>query len=614
MATVPVVTTIYQLNTLDDQYSRQSGAGFGNNSTNLLVQDANANNAFTTGFRFRIPSNIPAADITDVRLVMRAQNTTSAFTDVWYTSERIPAAAWADNTTHRPIHRQTTARAAGSTTQLGNIAATTANVTVITSPNMSTDIKAAMTHGSYVAGTSYVSVIVSPRVVSPSQTLYVHAQNTATSAYRPYLEITYDVLKIDGAADATIRTGNVTPKAIASAGYTKFAGVNYQNGTTLLTKDVTASGARLADIYSPQGTAPTGGWPVVIWVHGGFFTSGNRATMPAYLLANTLARGYAVVSVDYRLVEIIANGFEFLANGNEASFPLGIHDLKVLINFLRLDQAGAKTYNIDVHNLILTGFSAGGSIVQFAAYSKGDTNTYEGMDSSSWSLRPAPVGRADNANNYYYDFNQNGMSGIDNFTVKGLFLFAGATSLKRGTDITYTSNGDARSAISHGRRAYLSRSVDPASIDTSTYGEIDVDKYLSPASGTPTTSDPYLGKAPVVPDYPIGYVRGTSDILVTKGAGYDPIETGLIANGYISGAPTLNATNITGLSYYEIPGVGHDAMEYNIDGLRRFFQWLDATQVVSGPYFTYWDGMTEHDVVSAVYWNGSVEVDLSADV
>jgi hypothetical protein len=400
----------------------------------------------------------------------------------------------------------------------------------------------------------------------------------SSSSTAAQLVVGVEVTPVDGSASVSAPTVQLQARSIATTAYKPSWNVNYQNGTALAAKDTAVAGSRVCDVLVPYGTPPVGGWPVVIHLHGGFFASGNRGTTPELLRLGVLNRNYALVLADYRLVDIILAGSEFLADGNELSFPAPIHDIKVLINLLRLDQLGAQTYNINVNKLILSGFSAGGSLAQFVAYSKGDTATYEGLDSASWNLRPAPVGRTNNTTNYYYDFNQNGMAGIDDFTVKGLFLFAGATSLQLGVDATATPNSDARYAISHGRRAYISRSVDAASIDTTTVGEIDVDKYLAPAAGTPTVNNPYLGKAPVVPDFPIGYVRGTSDILVTKAAGYTPLESGLIANGYISGAPTTNVTNPDGLSYYEVSGIGHDAMEYNAVGISRFFEWLDAVE------------------------------------
>lgn len=401
----------------------------------------------------------------------------------------------------------------------------------------------------------------------------------SSSATAARLMLSYEVTPVDGDADVTELTPTITQQPISTLGFKRHSGIYYHHGTSLASKDTPASGTdRSADIYTPLGTAPAAGWPTLIWIHGGFGTSGSRGTIPKDLIYGAVSRGYAVVPVDYRLYEIILAGSEFLANGNELSFPSNIHDVKVLIDFLRLDQAGAKTYNLDVHKTILVGFSAGAQIAQFVAYTKGDTATYEGLDSSSWNLRPAPMGRANNTSNYYYDFNQNGMTGIDDFTVRGMFMFAGATSLQRGVDPTHTPDSNVRIAISAGRRANISRSVDYSGADASTFGELDPDKYLSPAAGTPVPSDPYLGKAPVVPDYPIGYVRGTSDILVTKAAGYTPLESALIANGYISGAPTTNVTNPDGLSYYEVSGIGHDAMEYNAVGISRFFEWLDAVE------------------------------------
>ncbi len=80
-------------------------------------------------------------------------------------------------------------------------------------------------------------------------------------------------------------------------------------------------------------------------MHGGFWVAGNKegATMN---LMPWLEMGYNVVNVEYRL-------------GRVALAPAALEDCFCALRFLS-DQA--KTYNIDVNKIIVTGESAGGHL------------------------------------------------------------------------------------------------------------------------------------------------------------------------------------------------------------------------------------------------------------
>jgi len=84
--------------------------------------------------------------------------------------------------------------------------------------------------------------------------------------------------------------------------------------------------------------------PLVIWVHGGAWMSGNKTWMPPvlYLLDN----GFAMASIDYRLSQ-------------EALFPAQIEDCKAAIRWLR---ANAARYNLNPDRIGAWGESAGGHL------------------------------------------------------------------------------------------------------------------------------------------------------------------------------------------------------------------------------------------------------------
>ena len=83
----------------------------------------------------------------------------------------------------------------------------------------------------------------------------------------------------------------------------------------------------LADVTIPPSTGPH---PAVLLIHGGYWRFGNKSNMrrQADFLA---ARGYTVVSIDYRLAP-------------QATMPLQIYDVKAAVRWMR---ANADRFRID---------------------------------------------------------------------------------------------------------------------------------------------------------------------------------------------------------------------------------------------------------------------------
>ena len=100
------------------------------------------------------------------------------------------------------------------------------------------------------------------------------------------------------------------------------------------------------DIYYPLNG--NGNWPVMIYVHGGGWTSGNK--METFGMNDVLAltdAGYLVAAVDYRLAP-------------KFPFPAMIEDVKCAVRYLR---AHAAEYSIDAGHIGAWGDSAGGHLV-----------------------------------------------------------------------------------------------------------------------------------------------------------------------------------------------------------------------------------------------------------
>lgn len=108
------------------------------------------------------------------------------------------------------------------------------------------------------------------------------------------------------------------------------------------------------DIYLPaEGDGP---FPALIFVHGGAFLFDNKRDVQLLQVLDGINRGYAVVSVGYRLA-------------GEAKYPAGVFDVKAAVRFLR---ANAGQYMIDGGRFALYGDSAGGHYVVMAAATQGN--------------------------------------------------------------------------------------------------------------------------------------------------------------------------------------------------------------------------------------------------
>lgn len=117
----------------------------------------------------------------------------------------------------------------------------------------------------------------------------------------------------------------------------------------------TRSSAQRLDLYLPK--AGTGPFPLVIWIHGGGWRTGNRSLTNFPTVLNLLNQGIAVASIDYRLSQ-------------EATFPAQIHDVKAAIRFLR---GNATRYRLNPNRFGAWGASAGGHLATLAGTSVGVT-------------------------------------------------------------------------------------------------------------------------------------------------------------------------------------------------------------------------------------------------
>ncbi|MDD3364814.1 MAG: alpha/beta hydrolase, partial [Syntrophomonas sp.] len=102
------------------------------------------------------------------------------------------------------------------------------------------------------------------------------------------------------------------------------------------------------DIYIPDRFK--GPYPVIVSIHGGGYCTGDKVGSDALTAWAGRERGYAVVSVNYRL-------------SGEALFPAQINDVKAAIRFIK---ANASKYNLNPDKVAVWGSSAGGTLSALA--------------------------------------------------------------------------------------------------------------------------------------------------------------------------------------------------------------------------------------------------------
>jgi acetyl esterase/lipase len=113
------------------------------------------------------------------------------------------------------------------------------------------------------------------------------------------------------------------------------------------------SQAQKLDIYLPdEGDDP---FPVIIAIHGGAFMGCDKADMQVLPMLEGLKRGYAVVSINYRM-------------SGEAQFPALVQDAKAAVRWVR---ANSKRYKFDPQRIAAWGGSAGGYLATMLGVSNG---------------------------------------------------------------------------------------------------------------------------------------------------------------------------------------------------------------------------------------------------
>ncbi len=135
------------------------------------------------------------------------------------------------------------------------------------------------------------------------------------------------------------------------------------------------SNAQKLDIFMPDTVKSKN--PVLVWVHGGGWKSGDKAEFRnSNRLKELNKRGYAVVVINYRL-------------SGEAKFPAQIFDVKAAIRWIR---ANGATYKFNSDKIGAWGSSAGGHLVALTGTSGGVAELEDlTMGNSSYSSKVQAV-------------------------------------------------------------------------------------------------------------------------------------------------------------------------------------------------------------------------------
>ena len=121
------------------------------------------------------------------------------------------------------------------------------------------------------------------------------------------------------------------------------------------------------DIYTPNNDTVTNR-PVIVYMHGGAFTSGSKNSIDCVDFCNYFAkRGYVAISSNYRL----SNNPIFFAASRQNQYETvmkSVSDIKAVIRYLRKDYTLGNSLGIDSSSIFVGGYSAGAVLAIHLAY------------------------------------------------------------------------------------------------------------------------------------------------------------------------------------------------------------------------------------------------------
>ncbi|KAH8653217.1 Alpha/Beta hydrolase protein [Tricladium varicosporioides] len=114
------------------------------------------------------------------------------------------------------------------------------------------------------------------------------------------------------------------------------------------TRDFDYGGNEQLRIFTPKTIRPQGGWPVLIWMHGGGWTMGGLSSENSFLTRICSDVSCMVISVNYR-------------HAPENPYPAAIDDVVAGFTWV-VSLSGQKELGIDLKRIAVGGLSAGGGL------------------------------------------------------------------------------------------------------------------------------------------------------------------------------------------------------------------------------------------------------------
>ena len=180
--------------------------------------------------------------------------------------------------------------------------------------------------------------------------------------------------------------------------------------STIQYSDVYKDLAHQADVYQPAGDTASLR-PLVLYVHGGSFISGDKGSNDCRDFCMRFARlGYVAVSVNYRLATLLQ--FMVSKDVQMQIVMKSMADIKSAIRYFGVDAATANQYRCDTNRVFLGGYSAGAVAALHTAY----IDSLSELTAAEQQLLKSAVGNLDG------DAGNNSGS----FRLKALFSLAGA--------------------------------------------------------------------------------------------------------------------------------------------------------------------------------------------
>ena len=127
------------------------------------------------------------------------------------------------------------------------------------------------------------------------------------------------------------------------------------------------------DVWSRPGPKPDGRAPVLLQIHGGAWSSGNKRGQAHPLMSHLVERGWVCVSINYRL-------------SPHNTWPDAIVDVKKAIAWVK---ANVEKYGGDPDFIAITGGSAGGHLSALAALTPNDPDFQPGFEDADTAVQAA---------------------------------------------------------------------------------------------------------------------------------------------------------------------------------------------------------------------------------